>query len=182
MKYIFFLLYGAFTLQLTSQTDTEVIRNIYSYSLSNGQSYQWLDHLSNQIGSRLSGSLGAERAVAYTKEELEKDYEFNWTLFTENLGKKTPFPGEFWVGKHRYKSPPKKVIVSSLNALKCTVELLKKNWSTKQWKTYSSCLTITFHQKIFPPTEYIEESQGRSIQELTDTGRDLFHLNQGMLQ
>ena len=72
MKYVFFLLYGAFTLQLTSQTDTEVIRNIYSYSLSNGQSYQWLDHLSNQIGSRLSGSLGAERAVAYTKEELQK--------------------------------------------------------------------------------------------------------------
>ena len=86
MKYIFFLLYGAFTLQLTSQTDTEVIRNIYSYSLSNGQSYQWLDHLSNQIGSRLSGSLGAERAVAYTKEELEKlgldkifkDANFEW--------------------------------------------------------------------------------------------------------
>lgn len=72
MKYVFFLLYGAFTLQLTSQTDTEVIRNIYSYSLSNGQSYQWLDYLSNQIGSRLSGSLGAERAVAYTKEELQK--------------------------------------------------------------------------------------------------------------
>ena len=42
MKYIFFLLYGAFTLQLTSQTDTEVIRNIYSYSLSEGQSYNGL--------------------------------------------------------------------------------------------------------------------------------------------
>ena len=71
-----------------------------------------------------------------TKEELEEDYGFNWTLFTENLGKKTPFPGEYWVGKSGYKTPPKKVVVSSLNALKCTVELLKKNWSTKQWKTY----------------------------------------------
>ena len=71
-----------------------------------------------------------------TKEELEKDYGFNWTLFTDNLGKKTPFPGEFWTGKSHYKTPPKKVIVSSLNALKCTTELLKKNWSTKQWKTY----------------------------------------------
>lgn len=71
-----------------------------------------------------------------TKEELEEDYGFNWTLFTENLGKKTPFPGEFWTGKSGYKTPPKKVVVSSLNALKCTVELLKKNWSTKQWKTY----------------------------------------------
>jgi len=71
-----------------------------------------------------------------TKEELEEDYGFNWTLFTENLGKKTPFPGEYWIGKSGYKTPPKKVVVSSLNALKCTVELLKKNWSTKQWKTY----------------------------------------------
>ena len=71
-----------------------------------------------------------------TKEELEEDYGFNWTLFTENLGKKTPFPGEYWTGKSGYKTPPKKVVVSSLNALKCTVELLKKNWSTKQWKTY----------------------------------------------
>ena len=71
-----------------------------------------------------------------TKEELEEEYGFNWTLFTENLGKKTPFPGEYWVGKSGYKTPPKKVIVSSLNALKCTTELLKKNWSSKKWKTY----------------------------------------------
>jgi hypothetical protein len=54
------------------QTDTEVIKTIYSQSLTNGKSYDWLNHLSNQIGSRLSGSLGAERAVAYTKKELEK--------------------------------------------------------------------------------------------------------------
>jgi len=71
-----------------------------------------------------------------TKEELEKDYGFNWTLFTEKLGQKTPYPGEYWVGKSHYKTPPPKVVVSSLNALKCTVELLKKNWSTKSWKTY----------------------------------------------
>lgn len=55
-----------------SQTDKEVLKTIYKQSLTNGQSYDWLNHLSNQIGSRLSGSLGAERAVAYTKEELEK--------------------------------------------------------------------------------------------------------------
>lgn len=41
-------------------------------ALSNGKSYEWLDYLSNQIGGRLSGSLNAERAVAWTKEELEK--------------------------------------------------------------------------------------------------------------
>jgi len=55
-----------------SQTDAEIIEKIYQTSLTNGKSYDWLNHLSNQIGSRLSGSLGAERAVTYTKEELEK--------------------------------------------------------------------------------------------------------------
>ena len=54
-----------------SQTDEEVISDIYSNSLTDGQSYNWLDHLSNNIGSRLSGSLGAEKAVIWTKEELE---------------------------------------------------------------------------------------------------------------
>lgn len=72
MKRSLFLLGLFFTCQLFSQTDSEVIKKIYDASLSNGQSYQWLDHLSNQIGSRLSGSLGAEKAVQYTKEELEK--------------------------------------------------------------------------------------------------------------
>ena len=60
------------TLNTFSQTDAEIIKKIYQTSLTNGKSYDWLNHLSNQIGSRLSGSLGAERAVAYTKEELEK--------------------------------------------------------------------------------------------------------------
>ncbi|MFQ3369167.1 MAG: hypothetical protein ACI8PF_000456, partial [Flavobacteriaceae bacterium] len=54
-----------------SQTDEKVISDIYSNSLTDGQSYNWLDHLSNNIGSRLSGSLGAEKAVDWTKAELE---------------------------------------------------------------------------------------------------------------
>ena len=57
---------------LVAQSDEDVLKTIYKQSLTNGQSYQWLNHLSNQIGSRLSGSLGAEKAVAYTKEELDK--------------------------------------------------------------------------------------------------------------
>ena len=55
-----------------AQTDAEVIQNIYKASLTNGKSYEWLNYLSNQIGGRLSGSLNAEKAVAYSKEELEK--------------------------------------------------------------------------------------------------------------
>ena len=54
-----------------SQTDEEVIKKIYSTSLSNGQSYDWLNYLSNQIGGRLSGSLNAEKAVAWGKEQLD---------------------------------------------------------------------------------------------------------------
>ncbi|WP_346881211.1 M20/M25/M40 family metallo-hydrolase [uncultured Algibacter sp.] len=55
-----------------SQSDEAFLKTIYTQSLTNGKSYDWLNHLSNQIGSRLSGSLGAKKAVAYTKEELEK--------------------------------------------------------------------------------------------------------------
>ena len=72
MKHPLFLLVFFCSMQIFSQSDAETIKTIYNNSLSNGQSYQWLDYLSNQIGSRLSGSLGAEKAVTYTKEELDK--------------------------------------------------------------------------------------------------------------
>ena len=72
MKQLIFLFSILISLNLSGQTDADNIKKIYSNSLTNGKSYEWLDHLSTQIGSRLSGSLGAERAVEYTKEELEK--------------------------------------------------------------------------------------------------------------
>ena len=72
MKHLVIIFTLLISLNLSAQNDTEQIKTIYATSLNNGQSYQWLDHLSNQIGSRLSGSNGAERAVEYTKEELEK--------------------------------------------------------------------------------------------------------------
>lgn len=59
-------------INLSAQNDADIFKTIYKQSLTNGKSYEWLDYLSNNIGSRLSGSLGAERAVEYTKEELEK--------------------------------------------------------------------------------------------------------------
>ncbi|TBN06384.1 peptidase M28 family protein [Hyunsoonleella flava] len=67
-----FLVLLLVSLQAKAQTDEATIRNIYTASLTNGNSYEWLDYLSNQIGGRLSGSYNAERAVKYTKEELEK--------------------------------------------------------------------------------------------------------------
>lgn len=72
MKYFSTLFLITFCFQVSAQSDAENLKSIYSNALTNGKSYEWLRHLSNSIGSRLSGSFGAEQAVAYTKEELEK--------------------------------------------------------------------------------------------------------------
>ncbi len=72
MKQILFLLTLSLSIVSFGQTDEETIKRIYDNSLTNGKSYEWLNYLSNQIGGRLSGSLNAERAVQWTKEELEK--------------------------------------------------------------------------------------------------------------
>ena len=51
--------------------DEETIKKIYKLALTNSKCYSWLDHLSNAIGGRLSGSKNAEKAVLYTKAQLE---------------------------------------------------------------------------------------------------------------
>ncbi len=58
--------------QSAKDSDSLAIRKIYDMALLNGQAYSWLDHLSNKIGPRLSGSVNAQRAVEYTKKELEE--------------------------------------------------------------------------------------------------------------
>ena len=50
----------------------QTLEKIHQTSLLEGQSYEWLRHLSNQIGGRLSGSLNAERAVEWGKAELDE--------------------------------------------------------------------------------------------------------------
>ena len=42
-----------------SEVHKEQIKKIFHQALTIGKSYDWLDHLSNQIGGRLSGSLNA---------------------------------------------------------------------------------------------------------------------------
>jgi hypothetical protein len=54
------------------ETDSIVIKSIFDTALLEGKSYDWLDHLSNEIGGRLSGSIEAELAVKYTEAELKK--------------------------------------------------------------------------------------------------------------
>ena len=53
--------------------DSVTIRKIYSEALANGQSYDWLRYLTKQIGPRLSGSAGAQKAVDWTKQVMEKE-------------------------------------------------------------------------------------------------------------
>ena len=71
IKLLTLFISGALTFGF-GQTDEDVLKTIYTTSLTNGHSYQWLDYLSNTIGGRLSGSTNAELAVQYTKSELEK--------------------------------------------------------------------------------------------------------------
>ncbi|MGB0476869.1 MAG: M20/M25/M40 family metallo-hydrolase [Flavobacteriaceae bacterium] len=72
-KYILItLLLTMFYAEAQQQKDSLMLQSIYRTSLLDGKAYDWLDYLTNQIGGRLSGSLNAERAVKWSKEELEK--------------------------------------------------------------------------------------------------------------
>ena len=72
MRCLFFIIFCFLGFLSPAQSDAYYIKTIYKNALTNGQSYEWLDYLSNEIGGRLSGSLNAEYAVEYTKSELQK--------------------------------------------------------------------------------------------------------------
>ena len=59
------------TLVLAQNDDEVQLRKIYDAALTQGKAYEWLNHLSNQIGGRLSGSIQAQQAVDYTKAQME---------------------------------------------------------------------------------------------------------------
>ena len=61
-----------FSVFIFSQDDETVIKNIFDTTMTTSSSYELLDFLSNEIGHRLSGSLGAERAVEWGRSELSK--------------------------------------------------------------------------------------------------------------
>ncbi|WP_411031402.1 M20/M25/M40 family metallo-hydrolase [Spongiimicrobium sp. 3-5] len=67
-----FLLLLLTVAQAFPQTQDETqIKAIYDAALTQGKAYDWLNHLSNQIGGRLSGSVQAEQAIDYTKAQLD---------------------------------------------------------------------------------------------------------------
>ncbi len=51
--------------------DALYIKKIHDFALTNGQCYQWLHHLTKNIGHRLSGSPGAAAAIEYTRQMLD---------------------------------------------------------------------------------------------------------------
>ena len=71
LRIIFFLFLSVALYAQPNPSDKEQLKTFFDTSLLNGQAYEWLDYLTNRIGSRLSGSLGAERAVAWTKAALD---------------------------------------------------------------------------------------------------------------
>lgn len=72
MKLRLLLSLSLLAISLNAQQEIEpTLKEIYQTALLDGQSYPWLAHLSNQIGGRLSGSLNAQRAVEWGKEELD---------------------------------------------------------------------------------------------------------------
>jgi len=70
-KYILCALVLVGQMAVAQQEDEVHIKKIYHTALTDGKAYDWLNHLSNQIGGRLSGSVQAEQAIAYTKRELD---------------------------------------------------------------------------------------------------------------
>lgn len=52
-------------------SDENNIKLFYKKALTESKCYAWLEYLSNDIGSRLSGSENAAKAVQYTKNQLE---------------------------------------------------------------------------------------------------------------
>ena len=69
-KSVLLALYLPF-LSFSQTSDEEILKNIYKSALTESQSYYWLDDLSNKIGSRLSGSEGAQKAVVYAQQKME---------------------------------------------------------------------------------------------------------------
>ena len=71
MKKNIFLFLFITSLTFSQTADEKFLTAIYQSALTDNHSYLWLGDLSNKIGHRLSGSVGAEKGVQYTKQQME---------------------------------------------------------------------------------------------------------------
>lgn len=107
-KSIFLLLVATSTAFAQSREDSVMIRKIFNETLSNGQAYEWLRYMCKQIGPRLSGSVGAQKAVAYTKELMEQqrfDRVFLQDVKVPHWVRGAKEEAYFKVGKQKTKVP-----------------------------------------------------------------------------
>lgn len=68
---------------LAQNSDESQLKQIYKSALTNSKCYSQLDYLSNSIGHRLSGSVGAQKAVEYTKAQMEASGAFDNVFLQE---------------------------------------------------------------------------------------------------
>lgn len=71
---VLLLIFASATLK--SQEDSLTIRSIYDEALVDGHAYENLRQLCKDVGNRLSGSEGAEKAVRWSKAKMES-YQFD---------------------------------------------------------------------------------------------------------
>lgn len=83
MKKITYLLTLVSLAGYSQVSDEEQLKAIYNQALTNSKCYSQLDYLSNKIGHRLSGSQGAEKAVQYTKQQMEASGAFDKVYLQE---------------------------------------------------------------------------------------------------
>ena len=69
--------------QTDYQTDSVFISKIFNAALGDGKCYEVLRHLTMDVGSRLSGSSGAAKAVEYTRDVM-KEQQFD-NVFLQNV-------------------------------------------------------------------------------------------------
>ena len=80
MKNIFICILLAVSVNTLAQTSDETtIRSIYDEALARGKSYEMLEYLTTEIGSRLSGSPGAAASVEWTRHVMQNfDFDSVW--------------------------------------------------------------------------------------------------------
>ena len=79
-KYLLSFFAGLISVVVMAQNkDAVMVKSIFDTSLKNGESYEMLQYLTTQIGSRLSGSPGAAAAVEWSRQVMVAyDFDTVW--------------------------------------------------------------------------------------------------------
>jgi carboxypeptidase Q len=84
MTIYLFILFAFVTASFSQENSNDkiMVKKVFDEVLTNGTSYELLEHLCKKIGHRLSGSENAEKAVFWTKKVME-DYGFDRVFLQE---------------------------------------------------------------------------------------------------